>query len=211
MPSAWFGEWTGDIRRAKVRLNKNYDLEMKSLFQQLNLIGLRGEPLAQAKGQPKRGKDLIWIGRNISVFISKVVHTEFTTVGGTGTPIFEFEVVVSAREIVSNTGRVGRNMELAYSGPLIVTYPAEYPGEYPTFKLPKYRNFRPGLGSAHDNHMYAGGKMCLYGDFGRDEAAWDREHDTAAKAFAQAVKWIAWHELWMPRYGVDADDINRYF
>ncbi len=126
------------------------------------------------------------------------------------TPVLDFDIVVMSEKLEGGSRRGESKMEVAYNGKLLVTYHSDYPASYPIFKLPKYSNFT--VIASHDHHMYSGGKMCLYSEVSWSDSAWNPRRDTAAKAFTQqAIKWIAWHELWRPKYGVDANDVNRYY
>lgn len=161
------------------------------------------------KGFPKSGtvefpNPVNGEGHKIVVVIKSLDYPGFKTIGGYHTPLFVFDLVVSATKM----GKVRRgesNLEVVYSGLMKLTFMENYPGDYPTFKLPKYdgRSFD----SQHGNHMYDGGRMCLYGQYGHSEKAWDSERGTAAEAFGPAMKWIVWHERDRGE-GVDADDIN---
>lgn len=164
--------------------------------------------LKPAKGFPKSGvvnfpNPTSGPGHEIVVVIKSMTYPGFKTVGGYHTPLFVFDLVVSATRmgvILPMQSKV----EVVYSGIMNVTFMENYPSDYPTFKLPKYERFD---GSQHGNHMYTGGRMCLYGDYGHSAKAWDSERGTAAEAFGPAMAWIVWHERDRKR-GVDADDIN---
>ena len=200
----WFTSYQGrwDLRTVRSHLNENFRREIASLVTQLDLEPKVGSP---KKGLVIYNKD----ERNeIVVRIKKFTFDKFALVrpgDSYYTPVFNFDITVLAKKV----GRVSRRVsgkDLVYDGPMIVTFPEDYPNEYPFFVLPKYRTF---VGGAHSNHMYAGGKMCLFADFGRSTRAWDRTRDTSAVAFGVAMRWIVWHERDRER-GVDADEINLF-
>lgn len=161
------------------------------------------------KGFPKRGtvtfsNEKNGPGHKIVVAVKSLTYPGFKTIGGYHTPLFIFDLVVSATKM-GRTSRKQSSLEVVYSGIMNVTFMENYPSDYPTFKLPKYERFS---GGQHGHHMYSGGRMCLYGNYGHSEKAWDSERGTAAEAFGPAINWIVWHER-DRNEGVDADDINR--
>jgi hypothetical protein len=195
----WFTTYQGPWNQASVtqHLSEDFKNEIKSLVEQLGL-----EPVV---GSPKHG--VVTYG-NITVVINRFTFNEFARVGSGDeayyTPVFRFDINVVAKTGHANPGQ--SDAKVVYNGPMIVTFGQDYPKSYPFFVLPKYKT---NSIASHTHHMYAGGQMCLYGDFGHSDRAWDRDHDTAATAFGPAMNWIFWHEWERPKEGVDADDINR--
>lgn len=180
-------------------LSQSFKDEIGAITEQLGL-----KPL---KGSPKKG--VVDYG-DIKVVINSFTFDEFARVNGNlhayYTPVLQFDLVVMAKK-VERVRRGEADTEVVYKGKMTITYEEDYPNDYPVFKLPKYRLFT-GLEGQHENHMYTGGKMCLYGQHGHSERSWDREVDSAASAFGVAMRWIVWHERDRPKYGVDADDVN---
>lgn len=165
--------------------------------------------LTPDKGFPKQGviiypNEDIGPGHKISVVV-KMTYPGFKTIGGFHTPLFVFDLTVSASKR-NRDGQATKAMEVVYKGKMNVTFMENYPRDYPTFKLPKYANFD---GGAHNHHMYEGGRMCLYGNYGHSVKAWYPNRSTAAEAFGPAMKWIVWYERDRKK-GMDADDINAH-
>lgn len=197
----WFTHYDGPWNLARVTssLSENFKNEIASLVKQLDLIPVQGSP--------KKGAGVIKYGDDIRVVVSKFTFSDFAPIDGEDhryyTPVFKFDLVVMAKKL----GRVRSgesDFDVVYKGPMIVTFNEDYPHDYPNFVLPKYKYFR---GASHSHHMYSGGRMCIYGDFGHSDRAWDSSRDTSAAAFGPAMRWIVWHERDREE-GVDADDVN---
>ena len=198
MWTTYNGPW--DNNAAYLKPSSALGTEISAFKEQLGLKPDRGFPKNAVVTFPN---EEVGRGHKIVVVV-KMTYPGFKTIGGYHTPLFVFDLVVNATKNngVSN-GKSG--MEMVYKGKMNVTFMENYPNDYPTFKLPKYDGFD---GSQHGNHMYVGGRMCLYGRYGHSDGAWYPDRSTAAEAFGPAMKWIVWHER-DRKEGVDADDINR--
>jgi len=210
--TTYTGPWDDNL--AYQRPSTALGLEVDAFKEQL---GLKPD-----KGFPKNGvvtfpNEDMGRGHKIVVVV-KMTYPGFKTIGFVHTPLFVFDLVVNATkkqrilqsrrrdplETLYKQNGPESPIEPVYKGKMFVTFMDNYPNEYPTFKLPEYDGFD---GSQHGNHMFTGGRMCLYGDYGHSVKAWDPEHGTAAEAFGPAMKWIVWHERDREQ-GVDANDIN---
>lgn len=202
----WFTRYEGDTWNLQKVLNytsqgtglsERFAKEIEAMVSQLHLKPAKGEPKAGVVGYDfdDDGQD------EISVVIKRFTFKEFRHRHGYHTPIFRYDLIVSAEK----RGRIRRGTspkDIVYVGPMIVTFGEDYPRRYPFFLLPKYE----GYSMSHAHHMIEGGTMCLYNDFGRSTAAWDYNTDTCASAFGQAARWIVWHER-DRHQGVSANDV----
>ncbi len=198
MWTAYTGPWNDKL--AYQSPSTALGTEVKAFVRQLGLVPYSGFP---KKGVVKFPNETNGPG-HVIVAVVTMTYPGFKTVGGYHTPLFVFNLVVSATKM-SRISRGQSGLEVVYRGLMNVTFMENYPNDYPTFKLPEYEGFD---GGQHNNHMYTGGRMCLYGNYGHSAKAWDSERGTAAEAFGPAMSWIVWHERDRNR-GVDADDINR--
>ncbi|KKR73049.1 MAG: hypothetical protein UU16_C0032G0001, partial [Candidatus Woesebacteria bacterium GW2011_GWA2_40_7] len=161
------GTWND--QRAFEKPSTDLGLEVDAFESQL---GLKPD-----KGFPKSGVVRYHDerGANIMVVVKSLTYPGFKSIGGFHTPLFVFDLVVSADRLGRVLSRQSK-MEVVYKGIMEVTFMEDYPNDYPTFKIPKYKTFS---GMQHNHHMYTGGRMCLYGNFGHSPKAWDSEHGTA--------------------------------
>jgi hypothetical protein len=192
------GPW--DAKKAYMHPSSALGTEIDAFEKQLGLMPLNGFPKKAVVTYPNED---LGSGHKIVVVVN-MNYTGFKTIGGFHTPLFVFNLTVNASKRTL-TGQAMKSTEVVYKGVVNVTFMDNYPRDYPTFKLPKYDGFD---GSQHNHHMYTGGRMCLYGDYGHSTGAWYPARSTAAEAFGPAMKWIVWYERDRKR-GVDADDINR--